>query len=472
MISCVLILNCRGEILVHRDYKGDVTRLDCLAFCQNIVASKEMSERPVQTSGNCTFVHVPMNDLFIVAGTKSNANVGLIFKVLYKLVDIFRSYFTGITHIPLNTPSAGGPWGRSTTTSTGPSRGAVDENSVRRNFVLIYELLDEAIDGGYAQILEVDVLKKYITQGEKNKLDLNNQETLKRITVQATGSCSWRAEGIRYRKNEVYIDVVESVNVLLSQRGQVLRADVSGQILVKCLLSGMPECKFGMNDKLVMYRGAGTVATQTDSSTQQPPSTTRGIALDDCRFHQCVRLSKFDLERTITFVPPDGSFELMTYRITENINLPFKIIPVIQERGRTRMEYSLKAKTTFGKNLFATNVVVKIPCPKHTAKVHISSCSAGKARFESTSADLAVYWRIRRFPGDSEYTLLFEVELASVLSEAKWASRPPIGIEFQVPMFTASGMCVRFLKIQDKSNYKPVKWIRYITRAGSYQHRI
>ena len=39
---------------------------------------------------------------------------------------------------------------------------------------------------------------------------------------------SWRAENIVYKKNEVYLDVIESVNVLMSVKGTVLRADVSG----------------------------------------------------------------------------------------------------------------------------------------------------------------------------------------------------------------------------------------------------
>ena len=39
--------------------------------------------------------------------------------------------------------------------------------------------------------------------------------------------------------------------MLLSQRGVVLRADVHGSVMCKTLLSGMPECKFGVNDKLL-----------------------------------------------------------------------------------------------------------------------------------------------------------------------------------------------------------------------------
>ncbi len=39
-------------------------------------------------------------------------------------------------------------------------------------------------------------------------------------------------------------------------------------------------------------------------------------------------------------------------------------------------------------------------------------------------------------------------------------------------MFTASGLRVRFLRVYEKSGYKPTKWIRYITKAGEYQRRL
>ena len=84
---------------------------------------------------------------------------------------------------------------------------------------------------------------------------ISDIEKLKQITVRATGAISWRAEDIKYRRNEVFIDIIESINVLLSNRGTVLKADVAGRVCVKTQLSGMPECKFGINDKLVMRNG-------------------------------------------------------------------------------------------------------------------------------------------------------------------------------------------------------------------------
>ena len=40
------------------------------------------------------------------------------------------------------------------------------------------------------------------------------------------------------------------VNMLMSNKGTVLRADVNGRIVMKVFLSGMPDVKLGLNDKL------------------------------------------------------------------------------------------------------------------------------------------------------------------------------------------------------------------------------
>ena len=67
---------------------------------------------------------------------------------------------------------------------------------------------------------------------------------------------------------------------------------------MRAYLTGMPECKFGLNDKLVLDPG-------------EKGSHADAVELDDCQFHQCVRLNEFDSDRTISFIPPDGEFELM-----------------------------------------------------------------------------------------------------------------------------------------------------------------
>lgn len=42
--------------------------------------------------------------------------------------------------------------------------------------------------------------------------------------------------------------------------------------------------------------------------------------MDDLKFDQCVDMQKFKDERLIEFTPPDGEFELMTYRLNTQVN--------------------------------------------------------------------------------------------------------------------------------------------------------
>ncbi len=46
------------------------------------------------------------------------------------------------------------------------------------------------------------------------------------------------------------LSVQVQVNMLMSNKGTVLRCDVNGKIVMKVFLSGMPDVKLGLNDKL------------------------------------------------------------------------------------------------------------------------------------------------------------------------------------------------------------------------------
>ena len=91
--------------------------------------------------------------------------------------------------------------------------------------------------------------------------------------------------------------ICQPLNLFTLTVGTILRSDVDGHILMRAYLSGTPECKFGLNDKLVL--------------DQSERGMSDAVELDDCQFHQCVRLNEWDSDRTISFIPPDGEFELM-----------------------------------------------------------------------------------------------------------------------------------------------------------------
>ena len=123
------------------------------------------------------------------------------------------------------------------------------------------------------------------------------------------------------RQRYVSIRVYGSTTKKIS--GNILRADVDGHIQMRAYLTGTPECKFGLNDKLVIDKNDKGVSD--------------AVELDDCRFHQCVRLNDFDATRTISFIPPDGEFELMRY-VQPSLN--FLVINNQQSSDIVRLQMS------------------------------------------------------------------------------------------------------------------------------------
>lgn len=432
MASSLVLINVKGEVLIYRSYKYDVSRQETMEFCRKIIATKESKEKPIIYMNGVSYIHTTEGEITLLATTKSNINAAMIFNFLYGFINICKSYF-----------------------------GEFSEAQIKNNFVLIYELLDEVLDYGYPQITDPDVLKKYITQGGI-KNDQETTQKLKEALTLVTGSVSWRAEKIFYKTNEVYIDIVENINLLINKAGEVIKSDIIGSVQVKSALSGWPECKFGMNDKLQIAQSKST-------------STTKGITIEDIKFHQCVRLSDFNKDRTITFIPPDGLFELMTYRVTENVIIPFKLFCNIIETPTPgnpsvpqSIDLDINLRALFDRLLFAQDVVIKIQIPKNATNIQTNT-NLGKAKHEVDKG--AIFWRIKKIFGDKECKLRCEIPLISVKDPKPWV-RAPISMEFNIPMFTSSGLRVRFLKITEKSGYKPLKWIRYVTKAGEFQYRI
>ena len=99
-------------------------------------------------------------------------------------------------------------------------------------------------------MLQTKILQEYITQ-QSRKLEI-----APRPPMAVTNAVNWRVEGIKHRKNEVFLDVIESVNLLVSSSGNVLRSEIVGSVKMRVFLSGMPELRLGLNDK-VQFESSG-----------------------------------------------------------------------------------------------------------------------------------------------------------------------------------------------------------------------
>ncbi|KAL0220856.1 hypothetical protein RCL1_000710 [Eukaryota sp. TZLM3-RCL] len=427
-ISSLLLLNTKGEVLLWRRYRGDVSRAEADFFRTKVVASKEF-RCPITKLGSCTFFHIREQNVFFVAVTRSNANTAAVFEYMQQMLHTFKQFMGG----------------------------KINEEAIRSNFVLLYELMDESIDFGYPQNTAGDILQLAVTQTSKKNTQPED------VTVQATGQVSWRPLGIKHRKNQIWMDFIEKVNMVMSVDGEVLSCDIHGSVQVKSQLSGMPECKLGLNDKLVV------------GSRQQAVGniSTKSVSIEDWTFAQCVRLSDLELERTVNFIPPDGEFELMSYRVSEVMKPPFIAKIVVNEISSTRLDIMVVVRSTFGAHQHANNFVMLIPVPDNTAKV-TTSVSTGGGRASYVPEEGGIAWKLRRFSGKREFILTCNVEMLRTVDSVstRWV-RPPACINFSIPMLAASGLKVQFLKVIDSSQYEAIRWVRYITQAeNSYAIRM
>jgi len=89
----------------------------------------------------------------------------------------------------------------------------------------------------------------------------------------------------------------------------------------------------------------------------------KSIEMEDVKFHQCVRLSRFENDRTISFIPPDGEFELMSYRLSTPVKPLIWVEAAVESHRGSRVEYVVKCKAQFKRRSTANNVEIWVPVP-------------------------------------------------------------------------------------------------------------
>jgi AP-4 complex subunit mu-1 len=367
--------------------------------------------------------------------------------------------------------------------------GVLTEESIRKNFVLIYELLDEMMDFGYPQITSTEALKVYVHNeasivtitGAANpssstssifmnmkNLNLNGSKTkpsgASNIPITLSSLAS-KNSGLNFanknHKNEIYVDIIEKLTVLFNTNGYVINSSIDGCIQMKSFLAGNPELRLALNEDLVIGRNGDYGS----------------VILDDCNFHECVHLDEFEHHKTIHFYPPEGEFSVLNYRIsTGDFRNPFKIFPSVEIIDTYRMEFTCTILADIPESNHGINIIVRIPVPRSTisAKTELSnSTDPSRSTTEYSEQDKRMLWTIRKFPGGSEMSIRIRITLDIPVTVAQKKEFGPISMNFEIPMYNISNLQVRYLRISetDKS-YNPHRWVRYITQSSSYVYRL
>eukprot|EP00898_Chlorokybus_atmophyticus_P006117 jgi/Chlat1/6506/Chrsp45S05991 len=447
VISQFFILSPRGDTIISRDYRGDIPRSSSEVFFRKVKfwhADTGEEAPPVFIVDGVHYLHVKLSNLLLAATTRANVSPSLILELLNRMAGVIKDYC-----------------------------GVLSEDAIRNNFVLVYELLDEIIDFGYPQTTSTEALKAYVfnepvpaepppklpaaAAGIFNQL--KNRAPVTAVTKSVIAN-----EPSGKKREEIFVDVIERLSITFNSSGYIMTSEVDGMIQMKSYLSDNPEVRIALNDDLVVGK-----------SSRGPAWSSAGgvVALDDCNFHESVRLDSFETERIIALYPPDGEFAVMNYRITQEVKPPFRIYPHITEAGDFKFDVVITLQADFPSAHAAAGVIVRIPMPKTTTRVSCDTGGASGQRTEFKEATKVVEWEFKKAQGGSEHSLRIKATSSQQNTANVKKEIGPISMNFSIPMYSVSNLQVRYLQIMKRSkNYNPYRWVRYVTMTSSYVCRL
>ncbi|XP_058221277.1 AP-4 complex subunit mu [Rhododendron vialii] len=451
MISQFFVLSQRGDNIVFRDYRGDVQKGSAEIFFRKVKFWKEDGEEeapPVFNVDGVNYFHVKVVGLLFVATTRTNVSPSLVLELLQRIARVVKDYL-----------------------------GVLNEDSIRKNFVLVYELLDEVVDFGYVQTTSTELLKSFIFN-EPIVVDVARLQALgpaglfmqgtKRMPGTAVTKSVVANEPAGRKREEIFVDIIEKISVTFSSSGYILTSEIDGTIQMKSYLSGNPEIRLALNDDLSIGRGGRSIYDYSGSSGSG------AVILDDCNFHESVHLDSFDVDRTLSLVPPDGEFPVMNYRITQEFKPPFRINALIEQAGPLKAEVILKIRAEYASSITANTILVQMPLPTYTTRVsfELEPGAVGQVT-DFKESNKRLEWGLKKIVGGSEHTLRAKLTFSQELHGNITKEAGPVSMNFTIPMYNASRLQVKYLQIAKKSKtFNPYRWVRYVTQTNSYVARI
>ncbi|CAB1439759.1 unnamed protein product [Pleuronectes platessa] len=339
MIGQIFILSSKGDRLIYKDFRGGAGSDDVGSFYEKVTALTGDQPPVVMTHKDLNFIHVRQGGLYWVATTTHDSSPFTVVEFLNRLTALVKDYC-----------------------------GSLSEKLVQMNFALIYELLDEVLDYGYVQTTSSDVLKNFIqTEAVSSRpfslFDLSNvglfgadtqQSKVAPSSAAARPIQSSREQG---GKSEIFVDVIERMSVVIGSNGVVMKADVEGEIKVKCYMSSCSEMRIGLNEEFSIgksqLRGYGAA-----------------VRVDECSFHEAVRLDEFDSQRVLRLCPSPGEQTVMQYQLSNDLPSapPFRLFPTVERDSGGRLLMYMKLRCDLPPKTAAINVCATVPVPKGSVR--------------------------------------------------------------------------------------------------------
>lgn len=414
MLQCIFLLSDSGEVMLEKQLTGHrVDRSICDWFWgQAISQGDSFKLQPVIASPTHYLFQVVREGITFLACTQVEMPPLMAIEFLCRVADVLSDYLGGL-----------------------------NEDVIKDNFVIVYELLDEMIDNGFPLTTEPNILREMIAQpnivSKVLSVVTGNSSNVSETLPGATASCvPWRTSDPKYANNEVYVDLVEEMDATINRDGALVKCEIYGEVQVNSHLSGLPDLTLSFANPSI---------------------------LDDVRFHPCVRFRPWESHQILSFVPPDGQFKLMSYRVKKLKSTPIYVKPQLtSDAGTCRVNVMVGIRNDPGKTI--DSITVQFKLPPCILSVDLTS-NHGTVNILSNKT---CSWSIGRIPKDKAPSMSGTFVLETGLERLHVF--PTFQVSFRIMGVALSGLQIDKLDLKNLPN-RPYKGFRALTRAGEFEVR-
>ena len=423
MLSSIYILASNGDVIVEKHMREKLPRSVLHEFW--VSSTRNGGAVPAASVfSRFGFFSLALNDVYFIAVSPSDASPIMGIEVLTLLSRILAAYVTDVT-----------------------------QRRLLENFSCVVQLLEEVIDYGFPLTTELHELQELVappTLENRMRSILDAPLKVKTPTKQLGGMESgmqavpWRDGSTMHSNNQILFDIVELMDVTMDTEGNISRAMMRAAIEVKCQMSGMPDISVVL------------------SNTEQ---------IDDISFHRCVRYNRYEADRSISFVPPEGAFNLAEFRCKPLLKMlpPFYVAPQVsfhKEGGRISI---MAGHRQGGMGLSAEEkniqrMTLTVPLPVNASAVTVSNCTGGTTHFDSIRHVLV--WKIGALTSET-LSLSAEVSFLKPLAHDPGPYGEYVAVDFAIPNHSMCGVRVAAVNIHNEQ-YKVFKGTKNTVRAGRF----
>lgn len=440
----------KQEVLIHRQYRHDVSFREFQQCVDLVLKEEQKGASPVTVLEDGCIFHITRDKLhYLLCSAKAVGGESTVSTVV--AVAFLEEFHRVIKDFC----------------------GSASEDSVRRNLLLVEEIMAEVINHGHIYTTELSSLRPCIYSEAADlprpvstpmactlASQVQEQKGLMPNAAAVRPVFAPRSDKQHRQRGEIFVDVIEKLFATISKEGKLLNFQLDGTVNLRSCLESQVDVTLGLNENLVLA-----------SSAVQAASYSTDVVLSSYIIHDSVNMESFGEHRTLVVRSPQGEVPVLRYQTTAlpHNGLPFTITTAAEEVPNSRdLELTVRLRCEGNPASEAIDTVVQIPVPSGTTGL-MKRFNELQQTVEFQRESRKLVWKIKRLKAKSEALAKFRLTNANEGGSSK-LQLGPLAMKFELSNQSSSGLKIRFLRLSRGADAQ--RWIRYVTTSDSWVQRL